>query len=596
MSFKAPRSEASAAALQIAATPARAPVAGEAVGVAGSRDSLAQLTAAMSELKAMAVQPILQRAVAALQADDFKGGLKWALQALDRDPENGFGWYLIGIAHERLGDFAGSIQAYEKALALIPDHAEIANDLGRLAYRLDMKPQAEKLVRHFLARHPDHPEGVNNLACAIRDQRRYEEAIEVLRPAIIAHPDNATLWNTMGTIVSEQGDYDNATIFFEEALRVDPNFHKARYNLGNAVLVLGDSQRAFELNEQALAQATFPADREMMRLARSTILMTLGRIGEGWDTYEARFADGFHDVTHFVIDRPAWTPGADIAGKTLLVFGEQGLGDEILFANLLPDVVERLGPTGKLILALEPRLVPLFQRSFPTAEVGAHSTYLVEGRTVRLAPFLGDASRVDLWTPMGSLLREHRRTVDAFPDRPRFLTADPERIAHWTAELKKAPAGMKVGLLWKSRINRDARHRFFSPFEAWTPVLKTPGVTFVNLQYGDCAEELAMAERELGVKIWTPPGIDLKDDLDDVAALCQALDLVLGFSNASFNLGAAAGAPSWLLSTPGAWTLLGTDRYPWYPQARTFVTRTLGDWSEVMADVAAALAERVAEH
>ena len=148
-----------------------------------------------------------------------------------------------GIARAR-GDFATSIQAYESALKLLPDHAEVANDLGRLAFRLGMVPQAEQLFRAFLARHPDNPEGANNLACALRDQNRSSEAIEILRPAILKTPTTAMLWNTMGTVVAEQGDFTTAELFFKEALSLDPKFPKARYNHGNALLALGDVEGA----------------------------------------------------------------------------------------------------------------------------------------------------------------------------------------------------------------------------------------------------------------------------------------------------------------------------------------------------------------
>ena len=120
---------------------------------------------------------------------------------------------------------------------------------------------------------------------------------------------------------------------------------------------------------------------------------------------------------------------------------------------------------------------------------------------------------------MGSLMREFRRTVQAYPARPAFLEPDPVRVAHWKKVLEAAPAGPKVGLLWKSAVGKDSRHRYFSPFAAWAPVLAQKGVTFVNLQYGDCSEELAAARQDFGVEIYTPPGIDLKQDLDDVAAL-----------------------------------------------------------------------------
>ncbi|HRD28223.1 MAG TPA: flagellar protein FlbA, partial [Caulobacter sp.] len=199
--------------------------------------------------------------------------------------------------------------------------------------------------------------------------------------------------------------------------------------------------------------------------------------------------------------------------------------------------------------------------------------------------------RLDLWAPMASVLRRFRRAVSAFPDAAGFLAPDPARVAYWRSQL---PAGPTVGLLWKSLIQAGARHRFYSPFDQWKPVLTVPGATFVNLQYGDCAGELEAARRELGVEIWTPPGIDLKQDLDEVAALCRALDLVVGPSNATSCLAGAAGVPLWLLSTPGAWPMLGTDRYPWYPQARVFLPPTLGQWEPAMQAMGQALSQWLA--
>ncbi|MDP1632106.1 MAG: tetratricopeptide repeat protein [Caulobacter sp.] len=584
------KSATSAAALgfpDAAAIPARARMAGEASGEAGSRDALNRLDAALGELTVLRVQPLLHKAVAALQADDFQAGGDLAIKALEMDEKNGFGWYLLAIARERAGDFASSVRCYESALTLLPDHAEIANDMGRLAYRMGMTETAEKLFAHFVASHPTSHEGANNLACAIRDQGRFAEAVDILRPAIAANPENALLWNTLGTVVGEEGDPQTSVTFFDEALRYDAAFAKARYNRGNARLVLGDLDGALEDCETAMTAKMGEDERLMMLLARSTIRLARGEVGEGWDDYEARLDPKFADVTHFMIEAPRWTPDSDIAGKTLLLMGEQGLGDEAMFANVVPDLLEALGPDGKLLLAVEPRLVTLFQRAFPSAVVGAHSTWKVDAHTVRGAPFAGDHSRLDFWTPIASVLRRFRRSAEAFPSRPGFLTPDPDRVAHWR---KLLPAGPRVGLLWKSLINNGARHRFFSPFAQWEPVLAVPGVTFVNLQYGDCAAELDLVRRDLGVDVWSPPGIDLKQDLDDVAALACAMDLVLGPANATSSIAAACGAPVWLLSTPGAWTRLGTDRMPWYPQARVFVPPGLGQWAPAMQAMAEALA------
>ena len=588
MSRKAMISAVSSRAIDVTAVATPARLATSDMGQAGGKDALDALNAAVSELKALALQPLLRRAIEALNREDFDAGGKWALKALEQDEYSGVGWYLLGMARERAGDFTNSVKAYEAALRLLPDHAEVANDLGRLAYRMGMKEQAEKLFRHYVAHAPDRPEGVNNLASVVRDLGRPDEAIELLREALTLRPDAHMLWNTLGTILIERGELDTAGIFFNEAVRLAPKFGKARYNLGQVKLGLGDAEGALADCIEAMKRVITADDRQMMRLARSTFQLAMSRLGEGWDDYEARLSPQFSDVTNFYIDRPKWTPGAKIAGKTLLVIGEQGLGDEILFANVLPDVLEKLGPEGNLRIAVETRLVPLFQRSFPTAEVTAHSTYVLATRPLRAAPNT-DHETADLWTPMGSLMREFRRSLDAFPDRKGYLKPDPKRVAHWRKVLKTAPAGPKVGLLWKSLTKKDARARYFSPFSQWAPVLKTPGISFINLQYGDCSAELQQAREEFGVDIWTPPGIDLKQDLDDVAALCAAMDLVLGFANASFNLAASSGTPAWLISTPGSWPRLGTDRYPWYPQVRVFTTPSYGDWDGVMEMMGAAL-------
>jgi ADP-heptose:LPS heptosyltransferase len=135
-----------------------------------------------------------------------------------------------------------------------------------------------------------------------------------------------------------------------------------------------------------------------------------------------------------------------------------------------------------------------------------------------------------------------------------------------------------------------ARNNAFSPFELWRPILRTPGIQFINIQYGECDDELAWAKSELGVNIWTPPGIDLKTDLDDVAALTCALDLTISFANATSNIAAACGNPVWMMSAPGAWTRLGTDSMPWYPSVKGFVCSQPGDWAATMDAVAGYLA------
>jgi tetratricopeptide (TPR) repeat protein len=562
-------------------------------GETRSRETLGRLNSAVAELQALKLAPVLRRATAALAAKHWKLAADLALEALSLDERCGLAWHVLAIARDKVGDYQSAIQCYESALALSADQADIANDLGRLAYRLGMKPLALELFGIYRAARPDCLNGVNSLACVQRDAHDYEAAIETLRPAIVANPQSSMLWNTLGTVLAEQGDMANALTFFKEALRFDPAYRHALYNRSHARLYQGDLAGALEDCDAALALGAPPEEMATMRLARSTILLCSGRVREGWDDYEARLAPHAADVIHFAVDRPQWTPASDITGKSLLLIGEQGLGDEVMFANMIPDVLEALGPKGRLTLAVEPRLVGLFQRSFPAARVGAHVSHRLAGRMTRQAPFVTDARAIDLWAPIAAPLRRFRSSVAAFPARPGFLTADPGRIAHWREILAQRP-GLKVGVLWKSLKLDGVRQRYYSPFEQWRPVLETPGVSFVNLQYGECQAELDQARAMQGIEIWPPPGIDLKDDLDDLAALCLGLDLVIGPPTATTNIAAACGADVWMISTPGAWSLLGSDRHPWYPQVRLFSADRFNQWPELMRDLAGALRARLA--
>lgn len=588
---KSLRNATSSIVLEDAAKPTLARDSMAEMGESGGKEALDRLNEAMRELKALAVAPLLKRAIDALNRENFVAGSKWALKALDKDDRNGVAWYLLAMALERAGDYANSVRAYEAALQLLPDHADVSNDLGRLAYRMGMLEQAEKLFTHYVNHAPHEPQGYNNLASAVKDQGRREEAIDILKAAIAQHPGSAMLWNTIGTAMLEVGDMQLAATFIGEAVRLDAKFHKGRYNLSQIKMHLGDLEGALADCNQAIGKTVTADDREMMRLARSSYQLGLGRIAEGWEDYEARLSPQFADVTLFAIDRPRWKPGQDIAGKRFLVVAEQGLGDELLFANVIPDVLEALGPEGELHLTVERRLVPLFQRSFPTATVTAHVTNVWQTRPLRRVPGV-DQNAIDLWTPMASLMRQFRPSLEHFPTATDgYMKPDPERVAYWRQQLEQAPPGPKVGLLWKSAVVTNHRHRYFSPFEQWRPVLATPGVSFINLQYGDCSAEIEQAEREFGVKIWQPPGIDLKADLDDLAALCRAMDLILGFANATFNIASSSGAKTWLISTLGSWPRLGSESYPWYPQTRVFLPDSFGDWESVMNPMADALAE-----
>jgi tetratricopeptide (TPR) repeat protein len=490
-------------------------------------------------------------------------------------------------ALESRGDVQGALDAYGEAFECSGRDAALALDIGRLALRMGEAPAAELLLRIHLDAHPDSADGRLCLAQALREQRRYTEAAAALAPAIQARPHEPALWTALGVILTQEGRPEEALTFFHEALRLAPRDGGALYHRANALSDLGEHRDAIAGYEAAIAGLPV-ADQDRVRLPLALSRLGHGDLAKGWDDYAARLSPQAGKPVRFEFAGEPLAfdgdgPADDLKGKRLLLVAEQGLGDEVMFANIVPDVARALGQGGRLTLAVEPRLVPLFARSFPTATVVPHRTRAEAGVATRSADL---PEPVDVWSPLAAPLRRYRRRPADFPPGP-YLKPHPDRVAHWRAVLAARP-GRKVGLLWKSLKLDGERAAQFAAFDAWAGVLKTPGLSFVNLQYGDCAAELAQAREALGVDILQPPGVDLKQDLDDVAALCCALDLVVGFSNATFNLAGACGAPLWLIAGTGAWTLLGTDRYPWYPQTRVFTARRDG-WQPALDAAAGAI-------
>jgi len=579
------------------------PMAQGSAGDAASPAAIRRLSHALADRKGASLKAqkkaieALKAAVGAIRVGDYDAGARRALAVLQIDEQNGLAWHVLAICREKSGHLSEALNAYDAALRILPEDANIAHDLARLAQKLGHLDIAEKLLRRFLSMEPGHAEGTNNLACVLRDQKRYQEAIDVLREMIQIDQTNPTLWNTLGTVLSDQGQMKDSLTFFDESLRIDPAFAKARYNRANALQPLGRPQQALDDLNAALDGAESPYEHAMMRMARAMVLMGLGRLKEGFDAYEVRLDPEMPEAMHVVVNAPRWDPEAEsIRGKRLLVVGEQGIADEMVFGTCLPDVIEAVGPEGKVFIAVEARLVDLYQRSFPTAFVGAHRAVRLEGRLTRYCSFMEEVEetdgKADFWTPMASLSAVYRQDLAAFPDRDGYLVPDPARVARWKNELEALGPGLKVGLHWKSLILTGVRARYFSSFERWKPVLTAPGCVMVNLQCGDVTEDLAAAEAA-GVKIWTPP-MNLKDDLDDLAALSNALDLVIGPGIAGTNMAAASGARTWLVHAPDDWHLLNTDRYPFYPRVRTFATGGFDGWPRAIAEMRAALEEEVA--
>jgi len=486
---------------------------------------------------------------------------------------------------EREGDLAGAFEAYEEAVALAPHDPELLTALAQLAGQLEMHDQAVRLWAHLSLADPCACAVALGYAQALLAAGQFAQAIEVLKAALLTHSAEPRLWTTLGLALTYAGRAAEALTFFDEGVRLGPDLPGALYNRGLALCELGRDAAAEADFRAACRLARKPQERPTIEFSLATLALARGDLAAGWSLYERRLSPDWPRSVAFQAPGRRLSPAEPLKGRSLLVLAEQGVGDEIMFANTVPDLIEDLGPEGRLVLAVDPRLVELCRRSFPAAEVCAHATPRAGGRARRqtAAPVSG---RIDLWTPLGSLAQRYRPTASRFPRVP-YLQPDPARVAYWRSWLGAGrPA---IGVSWRSGKLTGERARFYPALAQWAQVLQVPGARFVNLQYGDCADDLARLSEIGGVEIGQPPDLDIRNDLDDLAALCVALRGVVSVQNATAALAGACGAEVAFVTGPGSWTQLGEQDPPWYARARICATEDFGDWEPALRAAAEAV-------
>jgi tetratricopeptide (TPR) repeat protein len=558
--------------------------------------ALAKLEAMSEELgaeyKRKASNDHLRAAVKAWRAGDIQEAGQEAFTASEIDESNAKAFHVLAMYLERMGHQHKALVTYERAYKLDPDDPELLINLGLTAWNLKLCEGAARMFSLYIAALPDSPLGYNNLGSILGDMGETDKAIETLRGAILRLPGEAILWNALATVLAEAGRVEESLIFYREAIRLDPEFARLYHNLGYAYQHLGMLPEALEAYDHAAKRAVDPLEIRETTHSRSICLLGMGKLEEGFRGYEIRANDRFRAYVHHMLKAPVWK-GEPLRGKRLLVVGEQGLGDEIMFANVLPDLQDAVGPEGTLQIAVDSRLVPLFQRSFPEAEVGCYEDRTLldkDGdKALRFVPFATAMGEPDYYTLMGSPLVYFRKRLEDFPHTA-SLIPDPQRTARYRAALKAKGGETLVGICWRSMMIDAKRAKYYSTLEQWGPLLKTAGVRFINLQYGECAAELEGVRALHGIAIESMEGLDLQNDIDGAAALSAAVDLVISAPTAAAAAAAAVGSETWFLTAGRTWPQLGTGEFPWYRKTRVFSPENFGDWDALMPRLAAELA------
>lgn len=467
-------------------------------------------------------------------------------------------------ALRRTGAEAEAEACFRRVLTLETDHPAALHGLASLWRAQGLREAAEACLRHLLTAHPDHAAGHLELGVLLAGalnaaDSRPAEAAAHIDQALALDPALAAAHNSRGALYQRDGRHADAETCFRRALALNPDDAEAHNNLGTALELQG--RRGEAAAHYARAAALDPALADARFNLALTALAT-GDLARGWPLYEARW-DGRQMRDHRrAFPCPSWR-GEDLAGRHLLVWREQGLGDEILFASQLPDLlgrVERAG--GRLTVEVDPRLTGLLGRALPGAAIRA-----VSPATVPPPPT--GTGIPDYHLPLGSLPGLLRADLAAFttPAAP-WLRAETARVARWRDRLPKA--GLSVGICWRSGLRGGHRDGAYSHLRDWAGLAAIPGVRLVTLQYDDAAAEIADFEAATGHTILRWPDLDLRDDLEEVAALTTALDLVISAPTAVAELTAALGVPCWRLTVGegGDWSMLGTGVRPWFPAQR----------------------------
>ena len=412
------------------------------------------------------------------------------------------------------------------------------------------------------------------IACAdtsMRPQTSYRRALERDGRHL------AALAN-LGLALRDQGVAREALPVLDRALAIVPDHIEALFNKALALVDLGESSTASELIERVLQ---LDPEFAQAHLQRGFLLLKRGKFAAGWREYAWRVR--IPDLDHWRdYDYPLWQ-GEPLTGRRVLVQAEQGLGDQIMFASCISQLMQQ---AQHAIIECDARLTGLFARSFPSAAIYRHK---VKGNPEWLrepAP--------DFRTRCGDLPRMLRNDEADFPRHTGYLVTDPARGANWRARLDALGPGLKVGISWRGGTPGTGQAARSLALAALLPVLSVSRAHFVSLQYGSVGDEIAdlRARHAIALHEW-PQAIA---DMDEMAALISSLDLVVTVCTTTAHLCGALGKTAWVMVPAVAeWRYLerGTG-IPWYPSLRLIRQPGLNEWAEVIATVSTDLQRRAA--
>ena len=484
------------------------------------------------------------------------------------------------VAHQNAGrlDEAGAL--YRQVLARQPDQPDALHFLGIIhRIRGDLSTACD-LIKKCLALAPQRGIAHYDLGVALSGAQRYEEALDHLRAAAELEPSLAHAHFMTGIVLRELQRREASIGPLRTAVLLAPDLYTSHWALCASLQEIGDIDGLLAAAEEAIPR--FPSRGEF-HVYRSEALFAKGRLQEAWEEYEFRYATE-NAIPLPKVSAPQWR-GEDLNGRSILLWIEQGVGDVLMYASMIPDLAKQ---ATRCVVAAPPRFTRLFQRSFPGAEV-------IESMT------MPPTDQFDFQSSISSLGRWLRPSFETFPTGSAYLVADRQRVSELRRRYLGGSQGFLVGVVWRSSRAPNEREKSIN-FGLWGAILNVPGVTFVSLQYGDCDSELAQIQAGFGTRIIRDTDIDPLGDLDAYAAQVAAMDMVVSSGNAAAHLAGSLGvATICMLPKSGGrgrrWYWFAERlNCPWYPSVRRLVQTKDGDWTAVIAEAAIHVVDTAYRH
>jgi Flp pilus assembly protein TadD/ADP-heptose:LPS heptosyltransferase len=475
--------------------------------------------------------------------------------------------FAIAVQHHQAGRLQSAEQIYRQILAVSPNLPEAWYLLGAISHQQGQHALAAEHLSRAIALKPDYAEAHYTLGIAFKSQGRLDEAISHYRKSLELKPGNAEAYNDLGNALQMQVKLDEAISCYRRALELKPGFAEAHNNLGFAFQHLGRLDEALECYSQTLA---LQPEHALAHANRALIWLLLGDWQRAWPEYEWRFRT--KDFSHRRFAQSQWQ-GESLAGKTILLHAEQGLGDTIQFIRFAP-MIKQQGAT--VILECQHTLLGLLE-AFPGID--------------KLVAQKNELPEFDLQIPLMSIPGILKTSVDTIPANVPYLFPKAALIELWLKRLAHL-TGFKIGISWQGNPRYLQDHFRSIPLLRFAQLARIPGVRLIGLQKGVGAEQLAEVRAMM-------PITDLSNDLDretpflDTAAVMKSLDLVITVDAVTAHLAGALGVPTWvaLSHTPSWRWLLNRADSPWYPTMRLFRQAEPGNWEDVLEEMSKALQE-----